>query len=268
MATTGTASITPPPQDIAGKEEDELPAFFNIGTLVNVESRTWAGINKPGGVGRVTGFDLEDRTIDIRYVLGGVEKAVDVEYVEEHKFEGDDSDNGGDGRNVRTSARTRRRPSSNDDIVKEKEQKNKRTKRAFKDASSQANKMKKVKLQESTTKNKTKAGTKRKARDDVKAEKSTKKKKSSKTKKPVKKPLMIRSRAKVMPTLSETLTDKAKTNTKDKKSNKSNVITEQKETRNNLNDAKIILIKEETKFGEKLNAQEAPKVDKKNFQCY
>ena len=266
MATAGTARTTPPSQDALGdeKEEEELPPFFKLGTLVNVESRTWPGINKPGGVGRVTAVDLENRTIGVRYVLGGTEKGVDVEYVKEHKFEGDDNDSGGDGdsANVRSSGRSRRRSSSDDNVVKEKEQKSRRSKRAFRDASSQANKMKNDKLQTSTTKTKTKAGTKRKARDDVKVEKSSKKKKSviskeplSSIKKVVKKVPSIISKSKVMPIPSESLTDKDKTNDKGKKvnkSNKSNAISEKKKTKKELNDAKISVTKgkKKKKFSE------------------
>jgi len=59
--------------------------IFTVGALVNVQSRTWAGINKPGGVGAVCGVhcqdDGEDEKYDIKYVLGGQEKGVSLEFI-------------------------------------------------------------------------------------------------------------------------------------------------------------------------------------------
>lgn len=36
------------------------PAPFPVGSLVTVESRTWAGINKPGGAAKITKTYLDD----------------------------------------------------------------------------------------------------------------------------------------------------------------------------------------------------------------
>mmetsp|Transcript_11440 Transcript_11440/g.21405 ORF Transcript_11440/g.21405 Transcript_11440/m.21405 type:complete len:327 (-) Transcript_11440:51-1031(-) len=60
-----------------------------VGALVNVASRTWPGINKPGGVGKVLGIKIEDDVtlVDVEYVLGGKEKSVEIEFVKEHKFD-------------------------------------------------------------------------------------------------------------------------------------------------------------------------------------
>lgn len=60
-----------------------------VGALVNVASRTWPGINKPGGVGKVLGIKIEDGVtlVDVEYVLGGKEKSVEIEFVKEHKFD-------------------------------------------------------------------------------------------------------------------------------------------------------------------------------------
>lgn len=60
-----------------------------VGALVNVASRTWPGINKPGGVGKVLGIEIQDGVtyVDVEYVLGGKEKAVEIEFVKEHKFD-------------------------------------------------------------------------------------------------------------------------------------------------------------------------------------
>jgi hypothetical protein len=121
---------------------------FDIGTLVNVESRTWPGINKPGGVGRVTAVDVNDSTVDVKYVLGGEEKDIEIEFVKVHTFESADDGKG----------RTRRRRSSDNDNSSLNIQKKPR-KRALKNTSNNANKMEAEKEQSS----KRKIGTKRKA---------------------------------------------------------------------------------------------------------
>ena len=54
-------------------------------SLVRVASRTTPGINKPGGVARVTAVDAEHATYDVAYVLGGRERAVAFEFVEPHE---------------------------------------------------------------------------------------------------------------------------------------------------------------------------------------
>ena len=57
------------------------------GSIVVVESRTWPGSNKPGGVARVTavhnetGIPIPKKKYDVSYVLGGKEKGVEEEYV-------------------------------------------------------------------------------------------------------------------------------------------------------------------------------------------
>jgi hypothetical protein len=60
-----------------------------VGALVNVASRTWPGINKPGGVGKVLGITVQDGVtlVDVEYVLGGKERAIEIEFVKEHKFD-------------------------------------------------------------------------------------------------------------------------------------------------------------------------------------
>ncbi|KAL4128850.1 hypothetical protein PRIC2_007830 [Phytophthora ramorum] len=70
-------------------DEEEEDAVLEVGTLVEVDSRTWPGINKLGGPGRIvrvhreTGADeqSEDIFYDVRYVLGGFEKHIESEYV-------------------------------------------------------------------------------------------------------------------------------------------------------------------------------------------
>ena len=62
---------------------------IGVGSVVVVESRMWPGINKPGGVGRVTNIHPPEgpeaegfvKKYDITYVLGGKEEGVEEEYV-------------------------------------------------------------------------------------------------------------------------------------------------------------------------------------------
>jgi hypothetical protein len=59
-----------------------LPSFF-VGQLVSVASRTWPGINQPGGIGRVTGASAS--AVAVRYVLDGRrEKEIEFRYVKPH----------------------------------------------------------------------------------------------------------------------------------------------------------------------------------------
>ena len=46
--------------------------------LFQVASRTWPGINKPGGIGRIT--NVWPWGLDVKYVLGGLEKGVGFEW--------------------------------------------------------------------------------------------------------------------------------------------------------------------------------------------
>lgn len=54
--------------------------MFNVGDMVVIESRTWPGINKPGGVAKVIKVNKEDGTVDVKYTLGGSEKKVEFLY--------------------------------------------------------------------------------------------------------------------------------------------------------------------------------------------
>lgn len=56
------------------------PDSIQVGTIVEVEARTWPGVNKHGGVGRVTSVN-EDGTFNIAYVLGGKESHVESTFV-------------------------------------------------------------------------------------------------------------------------------------------------------------------------------------------
>ena len=59
--------------------------IFFVGDVVEVQARTWPGINKPGGVGKVVKYN-SDGTYDVNYVLGGSEKKVDPRFIKEDAF--------------------------------------------------------------------------------------------------------------------------------------------------------------------------------------
>jgi hypothetical protein len=91
-------------------------APIEVGTLVSVEARTWPGINKHGGIGKVTKLCYEEKTlisVDVKYVLGGTEKQVEMEYVTCHSFQQqgrEEKDNlGGAGGGTGRSSRRKRK---------------------------------------------------------------------------------------------------------------------------------------------------------------
>ncbi|ETL36471.1 hypothetical protein L916_11546 [Phytophthora nicotianae] len=76
-------------------DEEETEGVLEVGTLVEVESRTWPGINKQGGAGRITRVhrekskdgEAEDIFYDVRYVVvGGFERHIEREYVHSSDF--------------------------------------------------------------------------------------------------------------------------------------------------------------------------------------
>jgi len=156
---------------------------FDVGTLVNVESRTWPGINKPGGVGHVTAA-YED-CVDVEYVLGGKEKDVDLEFVTEHAFERDDDNNAG---RVRASGRRRAQPTIfvSTDVEKKGELKQKDTnkkneekvksskKRALVDGSNNANQQKNEKKASKVKKVKVTSSVKKSSSNKASVSKTTK----------------------------------------------------------------------------------------------
>ena len=76
-------------------------SVFSLNEQVNVESRTWPGINKPGGVGKIVKIHSEGTTtvaVDVKYILGGTEKDVELQYVKKHE----ELDRGGRSRSRRT----------------------------------------------------------------------------------------------------------------------------------------------------------------------
>jgi len=57
---------------------------FSVGRMVNVKARTWPGINKPGGIGKITKVHATGDSggcLDVRYTLGGRETKIPIEYV-------------------------------------------------------------------------------------------------------------------------------------------------------------------------------------------
>mmetsp|Transcript_27276 Transcript_27276/g.58401 ORF Transcript_27276/g.58401 Transcript_27276/m.58401 type:complete len:594 (-) Transcript_27276:674-2455(-) len=64
------------------------PTDLTVNMEVDVESRTWAGINKPGGHATVVKIHVDDNNVankvDVRYVLGGRELEVELTYVKMH----------------------------------------------------------------------------------------------------------------------------------------------------------------------------------------
>ena len=60
----------------ASSQKDRLKK----GDTVSVQSRTWPGMNKPGGAGRVWKVN-DDGTYDVKYLLGGTERRVQVAYI-------------------------------------------------------------------------------------------------------------------------------------------------------------------------------------------
>ncbi|KAI9992774.1 hypothetical protein PInf_014642 [Phytophthora infestans] len=76
-------------------DSDETEGVLEVGTLVEVESRTWPGINKQGGAGRITRVHIEKSNdgkgeeifYDVRYVVeGGFERHIEREYVHSSDF--------------------------------------------------------------------------------------------------------------------------------------------------------------------------------------
>eukprot|EP00577_Skeletonema_sp_RCC1716_P004637 CAMPEP_0113404160 /NCGR_PEP_ID=MMETSP0013_2-20120614/18232_1 /TAXON_ID=2843 ORGANISM="Skeletonema costatum, Strain 1716" /NCGR_SAMPLE_ID=MMETSP0013_2 /ASSEMBLY_ACC=CAM_ASM_000158 /LENGTH=1208 /DNA_ID=CAMNT_0000289725 /DNA_START=66 /DNA_END=3695 /DNA_ORIENTATION=- /assembly_acc=CAM_ASM_000158 len=78
-----SSAVAKSPAAASAAVADEIDGEIGVGSLVMVKERMGAGINKPGGVGRVTkvysGVDDEEVTVyDVKYILGGREKGVDA----------------------------------------------------------------------------------------------------------------------------------------------------------------------------------------------
>lgn len=73
-------------QQEAGQHDDSNS--LTVGKIVQVEARTWPGINKPGGVGRITQLNYSEDgkeliSVNVHYtVVGGRERHVPIEHVQ------------------------------------------------------------------------------------------------------------------------------------------------------------------------------------------
>uniref|UniRef100_A0A7S1B8S8 MCM3-like winged helix domain-containing protein n=4 Tax=Corethron hystrix TaxID=216773 RepID=A0A7S1B8S8_9STRA len=71
--------------------------LFKVGEIVRVAARTWPGMNKQGGVGKVINVNDDAGTVDVKYVLGGRERKIEFKFVNTNAF-GDSCNAGiGDG---------------------------------------------------------------------------------------------------------------------------------------------------------------------------
>jgi len=107
FSTRGTKNSNNSSSTEMGKtdETDELSsAKLPKGTIVRVQSRTWPGVNKQGGVGRIIAIN-PDSTYNVSYVLGGKEFNIDAVFVQKEDQGNDDSD----GASGETKVRHRRR---------------------------------------------------------------------------------------------------------------------------------------------------------------
>lgn len=77
----------------ADNEEVNDQPIYEPGDTVLVASRTWPGINQPGGVGRITGVSSTHTTrecirVSVRYVIGGRrEKEIDIKWVKPYHYD-------------------------------------------------------------------------------------------------------------------------------------------------------------------------------------
>ena len=65
-------------------DDDFVPPNYEIGMTVRVDSRTWPGINKHGGVGTIKKISFDEKGkvfLDVKYILGGMEKKLQAKYV-------------------------------------------------------------------------------------------------------------------------------------------------------------------------------------------
>ena len=63
------------------KDKGSESKYFQPGSIVSVQARTWPGSNKQGGVARILKVYPELNSYDVIYVLGGREKKVSGEFV-------------------------------------------------------------------------------------------------------------------------------------------------------------------------------------------
>ncbi|CAB9503155.1 Inherit from NOG: ring finger protein 8, E3 ubiquitin protein ligase [Seminavis robusta] len=61
------------------RQEISAAVAFKVGEIVQVRSRTWPGVNKPGGIAKIS--KVVDGSYHIQYILGGKEKNVDAVFL-------------------------------------------------------------------------------------------------------------------------------------------------------------------------------------------
>ena len=74
---------------------NQATASFQVGDIVSVQSRTWPGVNKPGGIARIAKILPDSSSYHVNYILGGREKHVDGLFISlppEEMLEDDDHD--------------------------------------------------------------------------------------------------------------------------------------------------------------------------------
>jgi len=84
MSGTTSLMLQQPPCS-ARKENDSLS--YKVGDKVIIDPRTWPGINKLGGVGKITFINAQANSINVRYVLGGTEKDVSFSFVRKYNVD-------------------------------------------------------------------------------------------------------------------------------------------------------------------------------------
>jgi len=89
---------------------------YEVGQLVIVEPRTWSGINRPGGVGRITKVDYYHgyaESVSVKYIVGaGSDSKIDLEFVRPHEEFLSRTSRARRGREIYTSSPPRRERSS------------------------------------------------------------------------------------------------------------------------------------------------------------
>ena len=70
-----------PPAEARRDDGMTTTTGISVGAIVRVQSRTWPGINKPGGVARVAKVHPDSHSYDVAYVLGGTEKSVGAAHI-------------------------------------------------------------------------------------------------------------------------------------------------------------------------------------------
>jgi len=74
--------------EITSDQATGMPGLWSKGTIVNVEPRTWPGMNKHGGVGRIIAIN-PDGSYNVAYVLGGKESNVEAIFMVKENQEDD-----------------------------------------------------------------------------------------------------------------------------------------------------------------------------------